>query len=138
MPTTTYAGNKLLDLLFRGVAFTAPTRVYVSLHTADPALTGANEVTTVAWPAYVRMDPANGGAVGGGFDAAASRATQNAQQMLWPAHNGASDVIVTHIAIWDAATAGNCLHTQVLTSARTIKPADEFVFNLNQLDITVT
>ena len=138
MPASTFAGNKLLDLLCRGVAWVAPTRVYVSLHTADPGNTGASEVSTAAWPAYVRKDAANGGAVGTGFTAAASKATSNALELLWPAHNGAANITVTHYALWDAVTAGNCLHSGPLTAAKTIGPTDEIVLHAGELDIAVT
>ena len=36
---TTYLANKWLDLV-RGVAFTAPTGLYVKLHTGDPGPAG--------------------------------------------------------------------------------------------------
>lgn len=138
MPASTFAANKLLDLLCRGVAWTAPTRVYISLHTADPGSTGASEVSTANWPAYVRKDAANGGSVGTGFAAAASKATSNALEILWPAHNGASSVTVTHYALWDASTSGNCLHSGALTASKTIAPTDEIVLHAGELDITVT
>lgn len=138
MPATSYSGNKILDLLLRGVAFTAPTRVYVSLHTADPGLTGANEVSLANWPAYTRMDPANGGAVGNGFSAASSKATENALDIEFPAMDGVSAVTVTHFAIWDAATAGNCLLVGQLGSSKTYNNTDEALIRVGALDITVT
>lgn len=138
MAASTYAGNTILDLLLRGVAFAAPSRVWISLHTADPALTGANEVSLVAWPAYARQDPAAGGAVGDGFDAAASKATDNALEITFPAMDGASPVTVTHFAIWDAATAGNCLLVGALSSSKTYNPTDEAVIHAGALDISVT
>ena len=138
MPASTYLGNMVLNSLLRGVAFTVPARVYISLHTADPGLTGVNEVTIGAWPAYTREDPANGGAVGGGFSAPASKATENAQLILWPAQNGAGNITITHIGIWDAATGGNFLHGQALSASRIVQPTDEFVFNVGQLDVSVT
>lgn len=137
MTTSTYAGNAILNLLLRGVAFTAPSRVYVSLHTGDPGATGANEVSTAAWPSYERQDPAQGAAIASGFDAAASKATQNAKQMLFPANDGASEVTVTHFGIWDAETGGNFLHGDPLTASKTYFPADEAVINIGQLDIGV-
>lgn len=138
MTTSTYAANALLNLLFRGVAFTAPARVYVSLHTADPGANGANEVSTGAWPAYARQDPAQGAAVASGFDAAASKATQNAKQMLFPANNGAGAVTITHFGIWDAATGGNFLHGDALTASKSYAVADEPVVNIGALDISVS
>lgn len=138
MPASTYAGNKILDLLFRGVAFSAPARVYLSLHTADPGLNGANEVTTGNWPAYARQDPAQGGAVGGGFSAASAKAIASALQVLFPANNGAGTVIVTHFGIWDAATAGNFLFGAALTASKSVLVTDEIVFRATELNLSVT
>jgi len=106
---TTFTGNKLLDLLLRGVAWTPPSRVWVSLHTADPGRTGANEVSTVAWPAYARQDPAAGAAIGTGFAGAANRETSNAKQILFPRHDGTNPITIGWITVWDAATGGNAL-----------------------------
>lgn len=138
MPASTYSGNKILDLLVRGVAFAAPTRVWVSLHTADPGLTGANEVTTAAWPNYARQDPAGGGAVGNGFTAAAGKALENVSLLLYAINTGAGTVTVTHFAIWDAAIGGNCLITGALAAAKSIFPTDECVIRPGELDLSVT
>lgn len=138
MPASTYSGNALLNLLLRGVAFSAPARVYLSLHTADPGLIGANEVSTGDWPAYARQDPAQGAAVGTGFGAAAAKATDNAKEILFPAHNGGSDITVTHFGIWDASTAGNLLWYGALTASKTLFPTDEAVWKIGELDLSVT
>ena len=137
MPASTYAGNKILDLLVRGVAL-APTRVYVSLHTASAGVDGANEIMLSAWPSYVRKDPANGGAIATGFVVAASKATENSQEMLWGAQDGAAPITVTHCAIWDALTGGNCLMTGILTTSKIVGPTDELVIHAGELDLTVT
>lgn len=138
MPASTYTGNKLLDLVLRGVAFVPPVRVWVSLHTALPGNTGANEITLAAWPAYVRKDPANAGAIATGFSAAADKATTNLQEMLWGAQDGAAPITVTHFAVWDALTDGNCLTTGALTVSKVVGPSDELVIHANELDFTVT
>lgn len=138
MPASTFAGNKLLDLLCRGVAWAAPTRVYVSLHTANPGNTGASEVSTGAWPAYVRKDAADGGAVGTGFTAAASKTTANAKELLWPAMDGGANITVTHFALWDAATGGNCLASGPMTAPKTLGPTDELVAHPGTLQVPVT
>ncbi len=44
MSLSTFAKNKILDYLLKGIAFTV-NPVYVSLHTATPGLTGASEVS---------------------------------------------------------------------------------------------
>lgn len=137
MPATTYTGNKIIDLLVRGVAFTAPDRVYLSLHTGDPGLTGTNEVTLAAWPAYSRLDCAAGGAIATGFAAAAAKETKNAKQLLFPAQDGSNPITVSHWAIWDAATGGNCLWTGALEFSKTLDPTDEVVVHINELTLTV-
>jgi len=133
MPASTYAGNKMLDLLLRGVAFAAPPRVWVSLHTGDPGLTGANEVTLAEWPAYLRQDPAGGAAVDTGFAAAAAKATSNLKQMSYGAMNGAADVTVTHAAVWDLQAAGNMLVYGPLAAPRTFSPTDEATIKIGKL-----
>ncbi len=138
MAFSTYSANKVLDCLLRGVAITTPTRVYASLHTADPGHTGDNEVSLVDWPGYARRDPAQGGAIATGFSAASAKATANALQMLFAEHNGAAPVTITHVAIWDAATGGNCLFAGPLAVARTISPTDEVVIRAGELDLAVT
>lgn len=45
MALSAYVIPKLLDHVLKGTPFTQPTNIYVSLHTADPGTTGANECT---------------------------------------------------------------------------------------------
>ena len=42
MAFSTYGGNLALDWLLSNASVTRPTAWYVSLHTADPGLTGAS------------------------------------------------------------------------------------------------
>ena len=121
-----YAENKMLDLLVRGVAFTPPAAVFISLHTASPtdANTAGTEVTTTAWPSYVRINAANGGAVATGFTAAAGGALSNAQLLTWPTNNGAGTVTITHQGFYDALTGGNLLFWAPLATPRAIQQGD--------------
>lgn len=121
-----YAENKILDLLVRGVAFSALPAVFVSLHTASPtdANIAGTEVTLAAWPSYVRLNAANAGLVGTGFTVAAAGALSNAQLLTWPANNGAGSVVVSHVGIYDAAVAGNLLWWMPATAIRTLQTGD--------------
>jgi hypothetical protein len=143
MPSSTYLANAVLDMSLRGIAPTPPEALFVSLHTADPGRTGANEVTTAAWPAYVRMDATAGGAIAAAFDAAAGGASSSNQQMLWPAYDGTDPITITHWAIWDASADGNPLWTGELLADATdpesapdhkvLNTNDEFVIYPEQL-----
>jgi len=138
MPATTYLGNELLDHILRGESYTPPTSIFVSLHTADPGLTGANEVTVGAWPAYVRQDADAGGAMTDGFGAASAKSSQNLLKLSFPANDGAGAVVVTHFALWDASTSGNCLLTGALDASKTVAVGDEVTCNPSALTVTVT
>lgn len=121
MALSTYLGNALLDHVLRNVAYTSPTNVYVSLHTADPGLTGANEVTGGS---YARQACA--------FDAAASKATQNAAAESFTAMPAAT---VTHVGIWDASTDGNFLWGGALAASKTTNSGDTFTIADSDLDV---
>ncbi|AAQ54993.1 virion-associated phage protein [Burkholderia phage Bcep22] len=130
-----YTENNVINSLLRGVAFPLPTKTYLSLHTADPGDAGGNEVTTAAWPAYVRKDAEVGGAIGSGWAPPANGTTTNSNQVIYPAQNGASAITVTHFAIYDAPTGGNMLAHAALNTARTLQPGDVFVFDVGSLTV---
>jgi len=132
-----YTETNVINALLRGVTFPLPTKTYVSLHTANPGETGGNEVTTGAFPAYVRKEAEAGGAIGAGWAAPTDGVTKNANQIIYQGHNGAAPLTVTHWAVYDAATAGNLLFYAPLTTARTLQIGDVFVFDVNALTVTM-
>lgn len=132
-----YLENKLVENVLRGVNYVPPTAIYVALHTAAPGETGTNEVSTAAFPAYVRQDAAKGGAVGTGWTAAVDGACKNALQLIYPVSNAAGAITVTHYSLWDAATGGNYLIGAALSSSRTLNPGDVFVVDVQKLTVTV-
>ena len=92
-----YLENKLCDATLRNTSF-AVTTVYLSLHTAAPGETGANEVVgagyarqAVAWGA-----PTNG--VG-----------TNSGTVTVPVPTSGGPFAVTHVGLWDAVSGGNFL-----------------------------
>jgi hypothetical protein len=135
---STYTKNNILKALLQGTTMPLPTGTYVSLHTADPGATGANEVSTGAWPAYVRRKAEAAGAMGSGWTTPTTGVSANTNQLTYPSNNGAGNVTVTHFAIWDAATAGNCLETAALATARTLSVGDILVFDVGSLTVTVS
>lgn len=98
MALTTYSSNGLLDLVLRNQTLTV-SGSYMSLHTADPGLTGANEVTG-GW--YARQSIT--------WDAATTSGMATGADLQWNAITG-SGITATHIAVWDAVTTGNCIWT---------------------------
>jgi hypothetical protein len=121
LAATTLA-NKWLDML-AGTAFTAPAASYVQLHTADPGAAGTTSVfaNVVTARSAVTWSAASAG----------SKAISNTP--TWTA-NGAGTV--THVAFFDASSAGNFLFSAALTASKTVANAD--VINLTSFSISYT
>lgn len=122
MSISNYLENKILDKVLRNTDFTVATP-YVSLHTADPGETGTSEV---AGGSYARQSAA--------FDAAASGATSNSGVLNF---TGMPACTVTHVAIWDASSAGNCLWTGAATASKTYGAGDTAQVAIGDLDVTI-
>jgi hypothetical protein len=134
---STYLEGKLVEHVLRNVAYTSPTKTYISLHTADPGATGANEVTTGTFPSYARKDAALGGAQSSAWTAQASGVCKNALQLIYAVYDGASPLTITNFGIWDAATAGNNMLNGTLAASRTLNPGDVFVIDVQKLTVSV-
>lgn len=107
-----FARNLLLNWMMTAGAVTRPTAWHVSLHTGDPGTTGANEVLVATDSAYVRKSAT--------FGAAASGQSANTGALTWTAAAGATTYVVTHIGVWDAATAGNFIIGGALAVPETV------------------
>lgn len=118
-----YLENELLDHALGTGAFTMPSNVYVSLHTADPGETGANEVTGGSYARQVAT-----------FGAAASGTTSNSGDLSFTDMPAAT---VTHVGVWDASSAGNPLFLGALSSAKVVNSGDTFRISTGDLDVTL-
>lgn len=133
-----YTEANILNSLLRGVAFPVPSGTFVSLHTADPGDTGANEVSTGSWPAYVRRKAEVEGPIGTGWSSPSGGVSTNLKQLAFPAQNGAGSVTVSHFAVWDALSGGNVLTSAPLTTARLLNVGDIIVFDVGSLTQAVS
>jgi hypothetical protein len=126
MTIANYAENKILDAVFNATAFSVTTP-YIALHTADPGEAGTTaEVTgTLSVPR-----------VSASFGAAASGAVTNDADVKFAAPSGGSLGTLTHISIWDASTAGNCLWSGPLGASQSV-PAG-VVFRIPSGSLTVS
>ncbi len=97
MPLGTAGANKILDHVTGRASWAMPT-VYVSIHSADPGLTGANEHTYLG---YGRSQPATG------WNAASAGVPATNDGDITFAAVPAGGITVTHVGIWDASSGGN-------------------------------
>lgn len=119
-----YSALKILDKLLRNVDFTVADQ-HISLHTADPGVAGGSEVTAGGFT-YARQNAT--------FAVAAARATTTTALLEWlnmPA------VTVTHVGVWDAATAGNFIIGGALAASKTVNAGDTFQLPTGDLDASI-
>lgn len=142
MPKSTSASNSILALIFNATTWnliaendtTSPaTDLYLSLHTADPGVGGAQTTNETAYTNYVRIAVAR---TTGGWDAPAAGATANAALAQF-AQCGASGATLTHVAIGTASSgAGLVLYAGALTSSLAVANGIQPQFAAGALDVT--
>jgi len=107
--------------LFRGTNYTAPAGVFVKLHTGDPGASGtanASAVTTrneATWAA-----PAGGAMALSSLTGYSMTATET----------------ISHISLWDAATAGSFLQSAALTTPKSVNDGDTLTLTTLTLSYT--
>lgn len=104
------------------------TTCFVSLHTADPGATGANEVVGGS---YARLSAA--------FSNSGTNPTiaSNTGVLTFPTATGSWGTI-THFGIWSALTGGNFLIGDLLGSSRVIAAADIARFPVAALSVSAS
>lgn len=141
-----YLENKLIDWLFRGVAFTPPTHLYIALLTSAPSDvdTGATiaELTSTGGYARTILDPSttnwaatNGLTTTTNPSSGTGGTTANNVAINFPQASANWSGVVTHFAIVDSATigAGNVLFYAPLAVSKTVTNQDTFSFPISQL-----
>jgi len=103
---SSYLRTKQIEAALKATAFTGVATIYMSLHTASPALTGTNEVSGNA---YARQTVA--------FGASASGVVLSSTAPAFPAPTPANWGTLTHFGLWDAATVGNFYYGDALTNS---------------------
>lgn len=123
---TDYTEDAVLDHLFRNVALTSPTNVYLALFTSAPSDAGGGVEVTGA--GYARQSITFGAASGGSIS--------NTGAVSFTAVGGDFGT-VTHVAIMDASTAGNMLAWDDITSAP-VTDGDTINFAIGAITVTLT
>lgn len=119
----------ILNCYFNQTNITAPTNIYMSLHSADPGETGVNELTGNG---YARTEctssfPANSG--GGSLANDVAITTAAATDSDWTE--------ATHFGIWTASTSGTFIGGGQLSASKTVQVGDTATFAVGALTITL-
>ena len=142
MPKSTSASNSILALIFNATTWadiaendssSPATNLYLSLHTADPGVGGAQTTNETSYTNYARIAIAR---TTGGWDVPSSGATANAALAQF-AQCGASGATLTHVAIGTASSgAGLVLYAGALTSSLAVANGIQPQFAAGALDVT--
>jgi hypothetical protein len=123
-----YLEDKVLDHVFGGNAYTAPSTLYVALYTVAPTDTGGG--TEVSGGGYVRQS--------GAFTVSGTNPTtaSNTAAIEYPTATADYGTVVA-VGIFDASSSGNLLAYANLTTSKVVSTGDVFRFNTGDLDVTL-
>jgi hypothetical protein len=123
-----YLEDKVLDHVFGGNAYTAPSTLYVALYTVAPTDTGGG--TEVSGGGYVRKTAT--------FNVSGTNPTtaSNTAAIEYPTATANYGTVVA-VGIFDASSSGNLLAYANLTTSKVVSTGDVFRFNTGDLDVTL-
>ena len=125
MSFTNFLETEILDHVFAGAAYTAPSTLYLGLFTGAPGEAGGG--TELSGNAYVRKAIA--------FTTSGDTTSNNAA-VEFPTATGSWGT-VTHVGVFDASTSGNLMVYATLTASKTVASGDVFRVPSGDLDITL-
>jgi hypothetical protein len=127
MSFTNFLETEILDHVFAGSAYTAPSTHYLALFTAAPGESGGGTEVSTSGTAYARQSVAF---------TTTGNTTSNSAAVEY-ATATASMGTVSHVGVFDAATGGNMMAYATLTSPKSIDTGDVFRVPTGDLDITL-
>jgi len=127
MSFSNFLETEILDHVFAGAAYTAPTTHYLALFTAAPGETGGGTEVTTVGTAYARETVAF---------TTTGNTTSNTAAVEYETATAAFGT-VTHVGVFDALTAGNLMAYAALSSSKAIDSGDVFRVPAADLDITL-
>jgi len=122
-----YLEDAVLNHVFAGSAYTAPSTLYLALYTVAPTDTGGG--TEVSGGSYARLAAT--------FTVSGTDPTTATNAVAEFATATGSWGTVTSTGVFDALTSGNLLAYADLTTDKTVGSGDVFRFDAGDLDITL-
>ena len=139
MPWSAYVNEKIINLIFNKDAFTAPSAVYVAMHTGDPGTTGANEKTDDGATRILVYDNGSGSP---DWNAAAVDGSgyivDSDEEIVFPDATGTYADDISHVGFWDASSSGNFLGGGALAASVAVTSGNAFRFTANSLSFKST
>lgn len=121
-----YLENALINHTLRNSALSAPSAVYVSLHTANPDEDASG--AELSGSSYARQAAT--------FGAPSNGVSTTSADINFPQATGSWGT-VSHIGIWDASSSGNMLYYTALDASKTIATGDILKIAAGSLTVTL-
>lgn len=115
----TATANSWLNSL-RGTAYSV-TALYVKLHTGDPGSAGTANASALTTRNQLTLAAASGG---------------SAALSSLPSYTMSASETITHVSIWDAASAGNFIASGALSASKSVSSGDTLTFTTFTISIT--
>lgn len=129
MSFTNYLEDAVLDHVFGGNAYSAPSTLYVGLFTAAPSDTGGG--TEVSGGGYARQTAT--------FTVSGTSPTEATNSAAIDYPTATADLgTITHVGVFDALTSGNLLAYASVSTSKTINTGDVLRIPAGDLDIQLT
>lgn len=125
MSISNYVETKVMDALFNNVSPAAVqlSARYIKLHTGDPGEDGtANAAAETTRKSITSAATANG-------------VFTSTNALTWTSVS--TSETYSYVSLWDASTAGNCLWSGALTTARAVIAGDSFEIAIGSLTVTL-
>lgn len=129
---TNFERNRILAHRYGGGAYSAPATHYFALFTAAPTVAGGG--TEVSGGSYARAAVTNDGTH---WSAPAAGVISNLLAIAFAQATALWGTVVA-VGVFDAASGGNLLDFQNLTTPRTINSGDTFSISVGQAQFTET
>jgi predicted metal-binding membrane protein len=127
MSFSNYLETELLDHVFGGAAYTAPSTLYLALFTSNPDEDASGTEVSTSGTAYARQTITF---------TTTGNTTSNTAAVEFPTAT-ASFGTVSHVGVMDASTGGNLLAYAALSSSKTIATGDVFRIPTGDFDISL-
>ena len=128
MDLTNYLADRLIKGTVAGFSYPAPSKVYLALFTEDPTKEGltTNEVDQAS---YTRKEVT--------FTEPVDGVSTNAAKIEWgtATSNWGN---VSYIGVLDSPSSGFMLYFTALDNAKEILSGDQFIIDVNKLQLTLT
>jgi hypothetical protein len=125
MSLSNYLETKVMDAVFNNASPAAIQLAnrYIKLHIGDPGEDGTGNAA-----AETTRKAVTGAATSNGV-------FTSVNDLTWTGVAGTETL--SHISVWDASTAGNCLWVGALTAPKAVTAGDTFVISTGQLTATL-